>query len=361
MDAPWILITGENGDGKTSLLQALAIGLCGGRNASHLLDENQQSCNILVKLQALKSEKFFDFGIEFNDGYHTTILGHNLSSDNYFELSKKILGYGPSHLSIQGELSGERKETNPVYTLLHQSGNLYNVEPWLKDFELEARGDPQLQLRNRKRMDLLASLMPNVDRIEIRGSKVVYLEKGLPVPAHHLSSGHKSILAMIGDMLIRLTASQPDVDDAKDFQGIVLIDELETHLHPKWQVQFPKKLSEVFPKVQFIATTHSVIPFMGAPEGSVFLRVTRDQEHGTQVERLNIDVTRLLPNALLTSPLFELDSIVNQLKTSLDDVETEDSYPEIERRQALDQDLERYALENPDFLNLLTAAYEIAK
>ncbi|MEO5332554.1 MAG: hypothetical protein H7839_11065 [Magnetococcus sp. YQC-5] len=46
---------------------------------------------------------------------------------------------------IQGKLSGERKETNPVYTLLHQSGHLYNMEPWLKDFELDfldQRPDP---------------------------------------------------------------------------------------------------------------------------------------------------------------------------------------------------------------------------
>ncbi|MBF0438179.1 MAG: AAA family ATPase, partial [Magnetococcales bacterium] len=252
-------------------------------------------------------------------------------------------------LNIQGELSGERKTITPFLNLLDHGTNLYNVEPWLKDFELEARNNPELLERNRRRMALLASLMPNVDRIEIQGSKVVYLEKGMPVPAHHLSSGHKSILAMIGDLLIRLSASQPDVEDPAEYHGIVLIDELETHLHPKWQIQFPQKLSEVFPKVQFIATTHSVIPFMGAPEGSVFLRVTRDLEQGTQVERLDIDVTTLLPNALLSSPLFELDSIVNPRIKSFDDLETEDSYPEIERQKARNHRLEQFAKNNADF------------
>jgi len=86
-----------------------------------------------------------------------------------------------------------------------------------------------------------------------------------------------------------------------------LIDELDLHLHPKWQRKLPKLLSNVFPNIQFIASTHSVIPFLGAPENSVFLKVNRSQAQGITIERIDIDISNLLPNSLLTSPLFDLE------------------------------------------------------
>jgi predicted ATP-binding protein involved in virulence len=139
-----------------------------------------------------------------------------------------------------------------------------------------------------------------------------------------LASGHKNIIAMIGDMLIRFYAKQPEVIEPQYFCGIVLIDELDLHLHPKWQRQLPKLLSNVFPNVQFIASTHSVIPFLGAPENSVFLKVNRSQEQGITVERINIDISNLLPNSLLTSPLFDLEGkdIKSENNRRLSDVRT---------------------------------------
>ncbi|MBF0270758.1 MAG: AAA family ATPase [Magnetococcales bacterium] len=360
-NAPWIMMTGENGDGKTSLLQALAIAMYNTNWNFSWHEKTNSQFLVNVKIQtSLGRILSCQFGADRNNysGRSLDIDNDNLdclvSHDRDVSCSDQIFGYGASRLSIQGEMSAERKKTMQIDNLLNQGGPLYNVERWLKDLELDARGDPVLQARNRRRMDLLAALMPNVDRIELDGSKVSYLEKGVPVPAHHLSAGHKSILAMIGDLLIRFADGQPGVEDPKDYVGIVLIDELEAHLHPKWQRQFPRKLSEVFPGVQFIATTHSVLPFMGAPAGSVFLRVIRDAEHGTRVERLDIDVTRLLPNALLTSPLFDLDVILNPSLESMDLLETEDSFAEIERQREQKRLLDRFAHEQAALLARLS-------
>jgi predicted ATP-binding protein involved in virulence len=93
--------------------------------------------------------------------------------------------------------------------------------------------------------------------------------------------------------------------EPKELTGIVLIDELDLHFHPKLQRRWP--LSDVFPKVQFIASTHSVMPLLAAPESSVFLKVTRNKAAGIQLEQIQIDIKNLLPNSLLTSPLFDLD------------------------------------------------------
>ena len=72
-----------------------------------------------------------------------------------------------------------------------------------------------------------------------------------------LSDGERSFLAMICDLGRRLALANPRLENPLYGSGVVLIDELELHLHPKWQRQIVHKLTTTFPRCQFIATTHS--------------------------------------------------------------------------------------------------------
>jgi len=72
-----------------------------------------------------------------------------------------------------------------------------------------------------------------------------------------LSDGEKCLIAMIGDIARRLTLANPQLANPLEGNGIVLIDELELHLHPKWQRVLIERFTEVFPNCQLIATTHS--------------------------------------------------------------------------------------------------------
>lgn len=75
-----------------------------------------------------------------------------------------------------------------------------------------------------------------------------------------LSDGERSFLALICDLGRRLALANPEVSNPLHGAGVALIDELELHLHPKWQREVRDKLLATFPNVQFIATTHS--PFI---------------------------------------------------------------------------------------------------
>lgn len=75
-----------------------------------------------------------------------------------------------------------------------------------------------------------------------------------------LSDGERAFLAVLGDLVRRLALANPKLDDPLLGHGIVLIDELELHLHPRWQREVVEKLRATFPNIQFIATTHS--PFI---------------------------------------------------------------------------------------------------
>ena len=79
-----------------------------------------------------------------------------------------------------------------------------------------------------------------------------------PLPVRHLSDGERGVLAMVLDLTRRLAQANPKMQNpAAEAEAVVLIDEIELHLHPGWQRQIVRKLTETFPKCQFIATTHS--------------------------------------------------------------------------------------------------------
>ncbi|NNC01824.1 AAA family ATPase [Corallococcus exiguus] len=115
-------------------------------------------------------------------------------------------------------------------------------------------------------------LLPHVDALELRGRGGVTqpgdlvrshnFEFAFPgnktkVPATWLSQGYQSTIAWIADLIGQMYLDIGDAVPLEDMEGIVLIDELDLHLHPTWQVRLVPVLKRVFPRMQFIVTTHS--------------------------------------------------------------------------------------------------------
>jgi predicted ATP-binding protein involved in virulence len=82
------------------------------------------------------------------------------------------------------------------------------------------------------------------------------------IPFHLLSDGYRNMIGMVADIAYRMATLNPqlEADVIKQTEGIVLIDEIDLHLHPKWQRQVVGRLLDTFPKVQFVASSHS--PFI---------------------------------------------------------------------------------------------------
>jgi len=74
---------------------------------------------------------------------------------------------------------------------------------------------------------------------------------------NQLSDGEKNMIAMVGDIARRLAMANSKLPNPLEGDGIILIDEIDLHLHPAWQRMIVSKLTEVFPNCQFIVTTHS--------------------------------------------------------------------------------------------------------
>ena len=94
-------------------------------------------------------------------------------------------------------------------------------------------------------------------RVERSPLRMTLEKEGQKLIVNQLSDGEKCLLAMVGDLARRLAIANPSFGDALQGEAIVLIDEIELHLHPSWQRKIISALKRTFPNCQFIITTHS--------------------------------------------------------------------------------------------------------
>ena len=107
--------------------------------------------------------------------------------------------------------------------------------------------------------EAVSCLMPGFNNLRIRRNplRMMVDKNGQEIRVDYLSDGEKIVLALAGDLARRLAIANPALDDPRHGRGIVLIDEIELHLHPSWQRKVIHRLKSAFPNCQFIVTTHS--------------------------------------------------------------------------------------------------------
>ncbi len=194
-------------------------------------------------------------------------------------------GYGPFRRLSGGSqdadriLYAERKSARFV-TLFREDAALTNATKWLIDLYNTARdGDEDSQrVLTQAETAFANELLPQPTMLHINARAVLLqISDQKPVPFQDLSDGYRSMLALGIDLLRWLTAAFPDTDTPMDCPGVVLIDELDAHVHPTWQRQIGHWLRQKFPNLQFIVATHS--PFLAqvaGPGGNVVLEQTPD-------------------------------------------------------------------------------------
>lgn len=124
-------------------------------------------------------------------------------------------------------------------------------------------------------------------------------KKGKTIRLDRLSDGEKNMIAMIGDIARRLSMANPTMKNPLEGDGIVLIDEIDLHLHPAWQRVIISQLTEVFPSCQFIVTTHSPQILSHVRAEHIFLLVQKNdnmeiikptESYGKSSDRLLEDI-----------------------------------------------------------------------
>lgn len=160
--------------------------------------------------------------------------------------------------------------------------------------------DPQLEAVR----GALAIFMPDFSNLTVRRKPLrMEVEKqGQRLTVNQLSDGEKCLMAMIGDLARRLAIANPVRKNPLEGDGVILIDEIDLHLHPKWQRILIPRLREVFPNCQFLVSTHSphVITHIQPEhlhllkmEGGALEVVAVAESYGKSVDRILEDIMGL--------------------------------------------------------------------
>jgi hypothetical protein len=118
-----------------------------------------------------------------------------------------------------------------------------------------------------------------------------------------LSDGYKVVIAMVADLAARMAEANPNMEKPLEGKGIVLIDEIDLHLHPKWQREIIKQLTRVFKNVQFIVSTHSPIIVIGGSDIAQIINLNEDENNEDD------DISYSNIGSILLSELFGLNSL----------------------------------------------------
>jgi predicted ATP-binding protein involved in virulence len=153
----------------------------------------------------------------------------------------------------------------------------FRVVEDLENEELRDNKDYQDERLKAVRKAISSLLGKEFSDLRVRRSplRMTVTKQGQELIINQLSDGEKCLLAMVGDLARRLAIANPSLPDPLQGSGVVLIDEIELHLHPKWQREIIPALTRTFPNCQFIVTTHSPqVISQVKPEGIYILERT---------------------------------------------------------------------------------------
>ena len=287
-----IYLLGENGDGKTVLLLALFSAF-----KYHTVSAKRQITEVSDLIQKVKGTNI--------EGYDNLERKYTLEAAPEFA---NFFAYGTHRGRYSTETDKSTYERYGFMTLFNNDMTLPDPSDWLAKQFLSNNGRPELSRENLEKV--LSSLLENKVQIKLNAEQqIVYYEKGYQLTLKELSEGYRSVIIFVCDLLIKLSQSCAEGHDVFKEHGVVLIDEIDQHLHPRWQLTIVKKLRKLFPNIQFIMTTHSPVIILGSSDDAIFFRVER-QEGSTTVSEpyYRSSMDKMMLNTLITSSLFNLDT-----------------------------------------------------
>ena len=297
------LIVGNNGFGKTTILEAISIGVSGYLNEIKSLSYNDRrnitqddvrikrnDISELTEFQSIYPVEL-NFDIVFNEKhYHFSRIRKEKSSNTTFDdgsqikqisiNANKILENGDKEIlpafayhgtgRVWAKSSTPNKDyetNNRIFgykNCINPMSNEKQYVKWIKDmrdFEID-EGIESIELR---------TLYRAAEKFLGEGSKVRYQKKekqiivtlvnGQTMPFNKLSDGYKNALGIVFDTAFRMVKLNPWLKERAidETPGIILIDEIDLHLHPAWQKRIINDMKNTFPKMQIVATTHAPI------------------------------------------------------------------------------------------------------
>lgn len=337
------VLAGRNGSGKSTLLRAVALSVAGPRmdrslqeSYSGWITSNEKEGQVFTELIFDKKADFFESDtLPDNNSIKTGLIWYSTGNKTEPKISSLIIphgedktaewmlygpwsenpvgwfivGYGPfRHLPVNGMDRYKGKNSplrlNQLSSLFHENVSLSESISWLKEAYLRRlENRPGAQEIEEGILTLLDDgLLPGGMKVQKVDSDGLWVTlNGQELPLKELSDGYRTVAALVVDLARQLFETYGEFKISKNngncrvlYPGVVLIDEIDAHLHISWQQQIGTWLKNHFPALQFIVSTHS--PFIcQAADPRGLLRLPSAGE-GRSVEHVSEDLFKIVKN-----------------------------------------------------------------
>lgn len=346
----WISLLGENGGGKSTILQALSLMLAGYEGATKLLNSpkgwlrnENEAGKVSIRIhqddndngQFGKDKKRSAFGYTFfiTGSQKISIRNKIYTEPSIVENPDRILswlrenaltskgttwfaaGYGAfRRLTRRSEIIVPSLQTPERYTnfisQFYEDEPLAAFERWLVylDYRMAKNKDKTAEHQKNLGIEAINQMLPRGNRFDsvTADGRILFDVKGKKVPTIGLSDGFRSVLALAGDLVWRLLEAFPESRNPLLENGVVIIDELDIHLHPTWQREIAGWLQAQFPNIQFIVATHSPLIVAGAGTEAITYKFDFDGDKSVRNEVK--DLAFLSIEKVLSSDAFKIVS-----------------------------------------------------
>jgi uncharacterized protein (TIGR02646 family) len=307
----WLMLLGENGVGKSSFLQAIVLSLAGSKylakldiSAKDILRRGAEKG--FVKVYTVGND--VPIGIEFSKR-SAKITSTHTAPQGY------LIAYGSTRLLTSKNLKPEPNAATRnirAMNLFDPSYALYGNQ-WL--VSLSKTNKAQFDYACRALMDILSEELNDPEAIlkVEKGEIIVTHARRQPDKLKELSDGYKSIIATACDMMSLLLRA----GTMESAEGLVIIDEIGTHLHPRWRMRVVESFRKTFPHMQFIATTHDPLCLRGLNKSEVVIFKKDKEDHKIYAITDLPDPSKMRVDQLLTSEFFGLNSVIDPAEEKL--------------------------------------------
>jgi energy-coupling factor transporter ATP-binding protein EcfA2 len=320
--AGWTVFAGRNGSGKSSLLKAIALGVVGPLASRSLagvftgwVNAGEQAGTVAIRVTTHARDQFeegvtrpaesFWVGLKWTSAQFGTWI--NQSSDlldrwvgedtttspvladagPWRDNAKGwfLAGYGPYRHLGPPPAEIEKFKGVPVLArlvnLFNETATLSDAVDWLQQIHVRSleKREGADELKRTVLAILGHGLLPDGSKIIDVDSTGLRIERdGVALPLEVVSDGYRSVAALVVDILMRLYQTYRTLDISQDangkticnLPGVVMIDEVDAHMHVSWQQQIGFWLTTTFPAIQFLVTTHSPFICQAASPGGIF-------------------------------------------------------------------------------------------
>ncbi len=357
--AGWHVLIGDNGAGKSTIIRSIALALVGDIEAQGLranwsdwlrLQTNEGEIRLstlwIAELDKLKNFKIkndviFSYRLSFykadiSNGVSLSQVSENVSDETFLDVINAgittldfygffSVAYGPYRRFEGGNEEWEKTFENPSFANLAAHLSVFDedvaftqTKKWLTAL-FNISNDPTLSNKERKenlnQLEFIKKLinseglLPHNTKLESVNSKDVFFTdgNGMTISVNQMSDGYHSILSMTFELirqLVRVYGFElvfKNIEKGKmfiDLPGVVLVDEIDAHLHPTWQTRIGQWFTQYFPKLQFIVTTHSPLVCRAAENGSIWRLAAPDSDEKSG-EITGLDRERLIYGNIL--------------------------------------------------------------